>query len=441
MGKLEKNIYRLTFPIFIEVLFFTLMGTLDTLMLSRYSDTAVASVGVSNQILFLFGIIINVVAIGIGVVAAQYLGAKQIEKAKDTVVTGFYANLILGTVLTVLVLLLGNWFLQIIHTDPILMDNALIYIRIAGLSLVFTSLRIALSTGFRSFSKPKIVMVIMIIGNIINVGLNAVLIYGLFGFDELGVMGAALGTLYARIFMVIALVVMTYISLGIKLHKVRLHLSHLKKIVMIGFPAALENLMWNIAQIFIIAIINRVGVNAVIARTYIYTILSFIFIFSFSFASGNAIIVGYYIGEKTPDEAYKHTFKAFRISLVLVVTMTVLLNIFGDTILRIFTDDLEIIRMAKSVLLFAVLLEIGRSMNLVFIYALRSAGDTVFPVIMAVLSMFGIAVLFSYIFAISFEMGIVGIFLASMMDELVRGVTMVYRWMSRKWVTMQLVED
>lgn len=441
MGKLEKNIYKLTWPIFVEVLFFTLMGTLDTLMLSRYSDSAVASVGVSNQILFLFGIIINVIAIGIGVVTAQYLGAKQLQEAKDTVKTGLIANTIVGAILSTLVIVFGKMLLGLVNTDVSLIPDAYVYIQIAGLSLIFTSMRIALSNGFRSFSKPKTVMIIMMIGNVTNIIINAVLIYGLLGFPELGVQGAAIGTLVSRILMVVALIFMSYKQLGLLLHKLVMNINILRKIVSIGLPAATENLMWNIAQVIIIGIINTVGVDALIARTYIYNILSFIFIFSFSFASGNAIIVGYYIGERTYEEAYKHTFKALRISFILVMIMTVLLNIFADQVIGLFTNDIEIINMAKSVLHIAVFLEFGRAMNLVFIYALRSAGDTLFPVIMAVISMFGIAVLFSYVFAIRMDMGIVGVFLASMIDECFRGVFMLGRWIQKKWTSIDLVLD
>ena len=111
MKKLEKNIYKLSWPIFIELLFFTLLGTVDTIMLSNYSDTAVGSVGIANRILFLFAIVVNVLALGIGVVSAQYLGANQEQKAKDTVVTGVLGNFVLGIILSIIVMFFGRSFM------------------------------------------------------------------------------------------------------------------------------------------------------------------------------------------------------------------------------------------------------------------------------------------------------------------------------------------
>jgi Na+-driven multidrug efflux pump len=97
--------------------------------------------------------------------------------------------------------------------------------------------------------------------------------------------------------------------------------------------------------------------------------------------------------------------------------------------------------MARSVLYFAVFIEIGRAMNLVYIAALRTAGDTVYPAIIAVISMFGIAVVLSYVFAITLEMGIVGVFLATMIDELFRGSMMALRWYRKKWTVLRLIEE
>lgn len=441
VGKLEKNIFRITWPILVEMMFFILLGTVDTLMLSRFSDTAVGSVGLSKQILFLFGIIVNVIGLGIVVVAAQQLGAKQVQKAKDTIATGISGNFIMGVILSLFVVLLGKKLLILIGTDEILLDDAVVYLRIVGFSLLFIALRVALSNGFRSFGKPKVVMIVMMIGNIVNIIINALLIYGLFGFPKLGVQGAAIGTLISRMLMVALLIIAAYKILDIKVFKIRIHMVHLKRILFVGVPAASENLMWNIAQVIIIAIVNHISVEALIARTYIYTILSFIYIFSFSFASGNAIIVGYYIGEKEPEKAYKQTLKTLKIAFLLVMIITLTLNIFSKQVIGLFTDNEVIISMARSVLYIAIFLELGRSMNFVFIQALRSAGDTVFPVIMAVVSMFGVNVLLSYVFAIHLEMGIIGVFIAGMLDEIVRGTAMAIRWHKRKWTRIKLIQD
>lgn len=441
MAKLEKNIYKITWPIFIELSFFILLGTVDTFMLSQYSDTAVGSVGVSNQLLNLFGILVNVIGIGIGVVSAQYLGAKQVQKAKDTIVTGIVASTIIGIVLSLLVVFLGRQLLVLLGTSDSFIDDSTTYLQIVGFSIIFISLRVSLSNGFRSFSKPQVVMIIMIIGNVINIGLNAVLIYGLFGFPSLGVKGAALGTLFSRMIMVIILLIAIYKILDIKVFKLRLHIEQLKKILFVGIPSALESLMWNISQVMILFFINMMSDEAVIARTYISAMLPLVFIFSFSIAQGNSIIVGYYIGEDEKDKAYKETQHSIKIAFLSVVFTTTILNIFSTQFISFFTDDILVTKMIKNVLLFALFYELGRAMNLIYIQALRSANDTVFPVIMAIASMFGISVTLTYYLGIHLEMGLVGVYIAIALDELFRGVSMAIRWYHRNWAKFTIIES
>lgn len=441
MQKLEKNLFKISWPIFLELLFFTLLGTVDTIMLSNYSDTAVGSVGVANKILFLFAIFVNVVALGIGVIAAQYLGANQVKKAKDATVTGVMGNLIIGILLSLVVVGFGKSFISMLKTNDLFVDDANVYLRIVGFSIVFVSLRVGLSTAFRSFSHPKVVMYIMGVGNLVNIIVNAVLIYGLFGMPALGVKGAAIGTLVARIVIVILLVIYTYKILDIKLHKFRLYVDHLKKILFVGIPAAAENIMYNISQILILYFINQMQPEAVIAQSYISLILSFVFIFSFAFAQGNSIIVGYHIGEKNPNIGYKHTLKTIKVAFITIVMVTGLLNIFAYQVIGIFTTDPIIIKMIRQVIYISIAIEIGRSMNMIYITALRSAGDTIFPVVMAVISMLGISVLFTYILGIRLELGILGVFIAQAIDENVRGSSMALRWYNRRWMNVKLIDE
>ena len=104
---------------------------------------------------------VNVIGLGIVVVSAQYLGAKQQDQAKETIATGITGNLIVGIIFSTVVTIIGRKMLVLIGTDEVLLTDAYAYLRIVGFSLVFIALRVALSNGFRSFGKPKIVMMVM----------------------------------------------------------------------------------------------------------------------------------------------------------------------------------------------------------------------------------------------------------------------------------------
>jgi len=441
MKKLERNIFKLTWPIFIELLFFMLMGSVDTLMLSRFSDNAVAAVGNANTVLNLFGVLLNIVATGIAVVVSQYLGANKETDAKSAVKSGIITNLGVGIVIFLVLQIFGRMIFTAIKIDAAILPWSLSYLNTMAWALLFVSVSTAMSAAFRSFGKPKIVMMTVIFANILNVILNYIFIFGNFGAPRLGVLGAALGTLISRIFIFIVASIVLYRLLQINVLKVEYNKESVKSILKIGVPSALENFVYNISQIFILSFINIMGTESVTARTYVMLLLTYVFIFSLAFASGNSIIVGYYIGEKNPEQAYKRTLKTLGITVSLVAFMVVVMNIAADPILRLLTNNETIIEMAKNALKVGIVLEIGRTLNLIFIQALRATGDTMFPLKMAIISVLGVAVVFSYLLGISLGLGLIGVFIAFSIDETVRGTAMFFRWRSRKWESKTLITE
>jgi putative MATE family efflux protein len=436
----NKHLWAMTWPILIEMIFLTLYGTVDTLMLSKYSDTAVGSVGVANTLLMLFAIVLNIIALGIGAIASQYVGAKHIQKAKDVIKNGMVANTIIGIVLSIVLMVFGRLFLTWMGVHPSMMEDAQKYLFWVSISLIFLATRSALSSGFRVFGENGIIMKIMMIGNVLNIVLNFILIYGFWFIPELGAEGAAIGTMLSRLVILILFIIPSYKVLHMRLHVWVWDLEVLTRMSRVGFPAALENIMWNIAQVMIISMINGMVLEAIIARTYIQTILSYIFTYSFALASANAVIIGYYIGENDKEGGFKHTFKTLKTALIGVWLLALIVNLSSPYLMRLFTSNEVIIEMGQKTLWLAFGIETGRTMNLVFISALRTAGETIFPLIMGTTSMFLVAVLGSYLFGVSLGLGIFGVFIATMLDELTRGTSNMLKFMKKSWMNLEIIE-
>ena len=436
----ETRLFKVAFPIFIELLFLTLYGTVDTLMLSNYSKEAVGAVGIANILFMLFAILINIIALGIGSVASQYVGNNQLQKAKDTIKTGTYATLFISIILFLALFFLRMPLLRLIGTDETLFSDAELYLKWASISIIFLGIRVTLSTGYRVFSKSNAVMYIMIIGNIFNMLLNLVLIYGFWFIPSLGAEGAAIGTLIARGITVGIFVYGSYKLLDIKLHRFVLNIDVLKKTVGVGLPSALENLGWNIAQVFIIRYVNDIGVDQMIARTYILNMMSYIFLLAFALATANGIIVGYHIGDKKPEEAYKQTFITRKYAMLGTWPVIAVMIVFGQLILRIYTQDEVVIKLANDVLWLIFFLETARANNLIFIAALRAAGDTFVILIGGVTIMFALNVGLGFVFTYILELGLTGILLAASLDEMGRALFNIQRFKSKKWMQIKLIE-
>jgi len=431
--KSKRSFKALFWPTFIELLFFMLMGTVDTLMLSNYSDFAVGAVGNANTLIQMFAVLLLVVANGVAVLVSQYIGAKKQEVAHRVMGSGMIINLIVGFFLASALVLSADLLLNLVNTKIELFQDSKTYLKVISMSLFFVAVSNVITASLRSYGFAKYITMVVIVGNVLNIFGNYVLIYGHFGLPSLGVYGAAISTLGVRILMMMTYIYLLFKVLKMSIKDIRLDLVTTKQIIRIGLPSAAESWTYTIMQGIILSMINGFGPEFTVARTYINTILTYIYIFSLAFAAANAVMTGYYIGERNYDKAHKETLKTVFRSFLIVTSMTLVVNLSSGVIVPLFTSNPVIIDIVRKVLWLAILLEFGRSLNLILIQALRSAGDTTFPLIMAVLSMFGVAVVFAYLFGVYLGLGLFGIYIAYVMDEVLRALFMFFRWRSRKW--------
>lgn len=447
--QLKKNakkltLFALTWPIFIEMLLHMIMGNADTLMLSQYSDNAVAAVGFANQILFLIIVMFGFVATGTSILVAQNLGAKDGRSAREVIVVSLSVNIAFSLLLSLVLYFGAETFLRWLRAPEELMTDAITYLQIVGGFSFLTAMIMTVSAGLKSYGFTRDAMYVTIGMNILNIIGNYLFIFGPFGIPVLGVQGVAIATTVSRLvgFVLIIILLIRRIDqpLPFKLFfKVpKLHVANLLKI---GIPSAGEHLAYNISQIVILYFIATMGTETITARIYTFNIMMFIFIFSVAIGQGNQILIGHQVGAKQYEKAYKTCIRSLGIAMSLTLTMALIVAFSSGFLLNIFTDNLNIIALSTTLLWITIILEPGRTFNLVVINALRAAGDVRFPVYMGIASMWGISVPLAYFLGIYLEMGLVGVWLAYVADEWFRGVIMLLRWRSRVWQTMSFVPD
>ncbi len=439
---MKTSLFKLSWPIYIELLFFMLMGIADTVMLSQYSDLSVAAVGNAQRITGLFMVLLNVIAIGVGVVVSQYLGANKVDEAKRAIKSGLFSNLLIALVLVVVLQLLGPLIFNVIRTDASIYQDSLLYFRLMVMSLLFVALTQASSSGFKSFGRTKLVMLVVAHVNILNVFLNAVLIFGLFGMPELGVMGAGISSLISKGIAMVVVLVLLFVKLGV--HPFFLSFKPLKdyffKIIKIGVPSGLEHFCYQFAQVFILSFLNTIGTLALTTHVYVQNLMLPVLVFSLALAQGNQVMVGWHVGAKNFEQAYERTIRTLKIAIVVVLAIASIMYLNAEVLLGIFTDNPEIIALGQRAMLIVVILEVGRLSNLVVIFSLRASGDVVFPVVIAIFSMFGLAVGLSYVVGVRLEYGLIGIVIGLAADECMRGVLVFIRWLSKQWVGKQVTQ-
>jgi putative MATE family efflux protein len=440
----KLSLFAITWPIFIEILLHMLMGNADTLMLSQYSDHSVAAVGLTNQLLSVVIVMFGFVATGASVVIAQAIGAKLDKTAAEVAVVSIIANLLFGLLLSGALLIWGDTFLKWMNTPPELMKEATSYLMIVGGFSFVQSVIMTIGAAIRSYGFTKDAMYVTIGMNILNVIGNYLFIFGAFGFPVLGVEGVAISTVFSRFLGLVVILYLLFKRSSIPLpfaKSFKLIPLHIKSVLKIGLPAAGEHLSYSGSQMVITFFITLLGTSALTTKVYTFNIMMFIFLFAVAIGQGTQILIGHMIGAKSYDSAYKMCLKSQTYAMIISFFMAGVASLFAKPLLSLFTDNPEIIKEGTLLLYLTLLLEPGRSFNLVIISSLRAAGDVKFPVVMGVISMWGVSVTLAYLLGIVFELGLAGIWIAFIADEWLRGLFMLARWRKRKWQNKFMVRN
>ncbi len=187
------------------------------------------------------------------------------------------------------------------------------------------------------------------------------------------------------------------------------------------------------------AMISTLGTYAMSAQVYTQTIVRFVFCVASAIGQATQIKAGYLVGAKQSDVAHKKIFKYQIIATSVTMFMIVVVNLIKHPIIRMFTDIEEVHNLVSTLLIFSAYIEFGRSLNLVYVGALKGAGDIRFPVSYAIFSNWVILVLVSYLLGKVCGLGLVGFWLGIGTDETTRGIVMMMRWKSKRWQKHSLV--
>ena len=440
MATERKTLTQLFVPICFETLFYMLSGMVDTLMLSSVSDQAVGAVGTANTYIGVFIIMFGVISSGMVAVMTQNIGAGRTGIAYQARQLGLAFNAVIGILMSVFLAAFSGKILRIVSIAPALQEPAETYLKIVGGACFLNALIPIFSSYLRVFGYTKHSLIGTIVGNVLNIVLNSVFLFVL----NWGVMGVAVATVISRVVNLIIVAAMGAVLIKAKQSPERMSAGKiLGQIIKIGFPSACETELYNVAMTLIVRFMNQMDANGmnVAARSYTMQIANFSYCVGAALAQANAIMTGWRIGAKEYDECDKGTRKAVIYGLITATCFSVTFAVFGQFIIHIFTDDVQMIKLVEKLLIVDIFLEFGRVTNLVYGQALKTSGDALFPVVMGAIFMYLFAVGGTYFLGIHLGLLAVGAYIAMAGDECARAVGMVLRWKSGKWKNKSLLES
>lgn len=441
---LRGKLLKLTGPIFLETFLILLLGVVDTLMLSHYSDNAVAAVGVVNQLLNMVFLLFNVTAVGTSVMCALYFGARDSKSFTQVVGVSLLFNAIIGLLISLILTFGGRQMLVWMDIRPDLMPMAVSYMKIVGGFGFLQAIIFTISAVLRAANKPNYSMQVAVLINLFNIIGNYSLIYGHFGFPEMGVEGAAISTTLSRVLGMTLLFIVLFKRLVRRFPLAYFRpfpFDKLKSVLKVGMPSAAEQISYDASQVCVVYFINMLGNEVLAARVYIMNIVIIGYIFSLSMASATSICTGNLVGSGKKQAAYILSWYAWKRSLMITFIASVGVYLCGRFLLGCFTENESIIQIAMTALLIDIFLEHGRATVLMFLFCLRSVGDVIVPVLIEIVCMWVFAVTCGYLFGIAMGLGLAGIWIGLALDESSRGVVLALRWRTQKWKKRNLIKS
>lgn len=439
----QFSLLQMTWPVFIELLLQMLVGNIDQIMLSQYNATAVAAVGNANQIMTTLILSFNVISLAATIMLSQYLGANETEKVEQIYTLAVGLNLLISLVLAAVLFVGADALFNLMQVPLEARAEAKSYLLITALSLPCQALMLTFSSFLRAHAKMLVIMCSTGIINLVNIVGNVAFIYGVGPFPRMGAAGAAISTSICRtagMFLMMWAFFRTVPGASV-------HLKHLRpfpkdvfaRFLKIGLPSGGEGLSYNLSQSISLIFVNMMGTYAVTTRMYVVMFAQICYMLINAVSQSAAIIIGYCIGAQEFDQADRQNWHVLKNFTPITMLIAVMLALFAEPLLGIFSSDPQIIALGQQVLWVDVLLELGRCFNIVLVRDLQAVGDVAFPVIIGICSQWVIGVGIAYLLGVWYGLGLVGVWIAFMLDECLRAVIFVFRWKKGKWRSIKTV--
>ena len=424
-----KENLNLSFPIMISQLGHITVGVADSLMIGNVSITQLAAVSLSTSI---FGFIL-LFCIGLSYGITPLISSKKSDKnyISMTFYNGLYLNMFF-TILLVVVTIYSKYFLKYLGQDEEVLFHTYKYLDIISISLLPLMLFQTFKQFIEGLGLTKPAMYISIFSNVINILLNAVLIFGLFGFPRLEIIGAAYATLISRVLMFFIIFIYCLNSRRFQEYILRLNISFnytsFKAIFGIGFTSGLQYIFEVGAFTVATVIIGSIGAIQLASHQIALNLASISYMIASGIGSASMISLGHYYGEGDSAEIRKSGYSNFILVLILMCISAFIFIVFRDILPTLYVDDYEVISLASSLLIIAGLFQLSDGVQAVGLGVLRGIRDTKTPTLVTFISYWVIAIPLSYYLGIISDYGLFGVWIGLSVGLTIAAVFHVLRF-------------
>ena len=434
-----RRLLALALPIAFQNFLGTSLNMVDTLMIGQLGESSIAAVALGNQIYFLLILTLFGVGSGASIFAAQYWGNKDTRGVQQTYGLALCVALVAAAVFSGVTIFAGSWAIGLYSRDPVVVAAAARYVGIVGFSYPATAISFISYSILRSIGRVRLPLFGTVSSLIVNVIGNYALIFGNFGFPALGITGAAIATLIARLVEVV--VVLTAVRAArtplaaaprtLLAFDAAFVLRYAKR----AAPVLLNEIGWSLGITMYSVVYARMGTNVLAAYNIADTVARLTFVFFVGSGNAAAVLIGNAIGAGRLGTAHRYTVRLLTILPVGgVFTGLVILSI-APFVPRAFAITPEVAGMVTAVLRVLAFVVVIKVLNMhIIVGILRSGGDTIFGAILEIGSLWIVGVSGAVVFGLVLGWPVHLVYLAAGFEELSKLILGLSRVRSGRWI-------
>jgi len=437
--KFYKKLTVLAVPIILQSLIASSLNLVDNLMIGQLGEVSIAAVGLANQIYFLAVLFIFGVCGGASIFFSQYWGKRDLDNIHKTLGVSLSMTLVISAFFTTAAVIFPRFVISIYSKDPAVIAEGARYISLAALSYIPYAISSVFYAVFRSMNKTKIPLFVSAAALAVNTILNYMLILGNFGMPALGVRGAAIATVIARVIESSIIISVAYLgknNIGARLRELfSFSYAFFKRMMRKMALVIINDGVWGLGTTGYSIIYARMGTDIIASMNIVNTLFNLLFIFAMGIGSGLSIMVGNSLGADKFAQAKKYAHKGIIAAVVCGIFVAGVMFIFRDSILSLYKVEESVVQNTKDVTnMLMLLLPIICLEFTLFIGVLRSGGDTVFCAAIDIGTLFLIGLPLAYVGAFVLHWPLPVVYLMARSETFVRTIVSYIRYRTNKWV-------
>ena len=436
------RILPLALPAIIEMMLHMAVGIVDVAMVGRLGADPLAAISLAEQILFTILFIFAAAGVGAGAIVARYVGAKDFVQANFIIGQAIGLGTIIGLAVGTAGFFFADQLLGIFKVNPQVLSSASGYIKILAFPTIFFLILLIGESVVRSSGYTKIPLYIAGFANTVNITLNYIFIYGKLGMPRMGVQGAAVGTSAAFFGASLAiLIILASGRLSVRL-RIRdifpLKISVVKRIFRLALPSGVEELLKSSSNLLVTFMLTGLGSTAYAAHQVALSVESISFMPGVGFAIAASILVGQNLGAGQPKKAEQSVWTAVKYAVLVMTTMGLIFFFFSRQVVSVFTNQQDVLDLAAQAIRIGAFEQTTLAVQMVLAGALRGAGDTRWPMYLAVIGNMVIRVPLVYVVLEVFHLGLAWVWVVTVLQWLILSLLVLWRFLKGRWKLIEV---